>query len=474
MKLYIDDRIISIIFKTKENEVIFKNYFTWKDDSKAFFRGKYDVTKIKKVCFMKHHKSMYLLKSGFLQEVMFLIKSNEIKVTEIVDKRTKFNFMKKEYSIKSLEKYFPFEYVDHQTSALKKILKVNKGIAVLPTSAGKTEIFLAYLKITNLPTLIVVNKVLLSEQIYERIIKYGINDVGINTGSKKRNLEAKVIVSTIGSVKNLNLSKFKCLIGDEVHNFSSKTFQDFLEKVSFPIQIGFSATPNKGKPYQYSIIRQFMGDVIAEVKSKELMDNKVMAEPFIYFVKNKLNDGLDYHSSYLKEIIQNRERNNSIVRIVENFDTQILILLQDVVNGQGEYLKEKIAEFGKKVEFISGETKDRNFYIENFEKENINVLIATNILNEGISINNINLLINAAGMKSYSLTAQKIGRGLRTKKGKSSVAVVDFIDEGNKFLEKHSKIRYDIFKKLGFHNILKLNLEELLEYDEKSIIKKTR
>ena len=68
-------------------------------------------------------------------------------------------------------------------------------------------------------------------------------------------------------------------------------------------------------------------------------------------------------------------------------------------------------------------------------------MIASNIFDTGINLPNIKTLILAwAGKSEHGLT-QKIGRAVRWFRDKSSVDVFVFYEKGNKYFNKHSKIR---------------------------------
>jgi len=88
------------------------------------------------------------------------------------------------------------------------------------------------------------------------------------------------------------------------------------------------------------------------------------------------------------------------------------------------------------------------------QKREIKTLIASNIFNTGISINNIELFINASAGKSKIQTLQKIGRALRKAEGKKVATIIDFMDYGNKFLERHSNQRINLYKDAGFLDIV--------------------
>jgi superfamily II DNA or RNA helicase len=252
------------------------------------------------------------------------------------------------------------------------------------------------------------------------------------------------------------------LIADEVHNTSALQFQDFFDRNVYPIQIGFSATPNKGDKYKFALVRQHFGEILTEVKVDTLIDNKVIVKPIINFINNVCKSNYDWQSTYLTEIIENVDRNNKIVEIYSTFKRQTLILITDVKNGQGEWLKERLEECGASVEFLYGSisTKKRSEIIDSFEEGKIDVIIATTIFDEGVSVKSIKVFINASGGKSKVKALQRLGRSLRIKDGKEKVLVFDFADSGNVYTERHSNMRKNHYKKAGFTDINYINIED--------------
>ena len=388
---------------------------------------------------------MNFLFSGFLQEFLQICKINKITITSITDKRTKFKH--RELINTNLEYFFPdFNYIGHQLKALKALLRTNIGIVEAPTSSGKTELMIAYIKAVKLPALVLVNKVSLCLQITKRMIDNGIdagwcNGKGIKMGD--------VMVSTIGSVGKLpDLPRYKILMVDEIHRAQAKQFQTFLKNTSYPIRFGFSATPNAGDKYKWALIRQYMGAVICITEAEELIENEVIALPKITMVKSVCVPTLDWPSANQKNIMYNNSRNKQIKELVEKYDTQTLILVRNIEHGK--ILREEI----EGSIFLSGadDAFKREEVISDFEEHEVKVIISTGIFNEGISINAIRLLVIAGGGKSKIETVQRLGRGLRLdpKTGKTKVHVFDFTDEGNRFTERHASIRRNIYKKAGF------------------------
>jgi superfamily II DNA or RNA helicase len=447
MHFYVDDRFIFLKFENEIEKTLLVDYFTFDDYSKVFNGGSFDKRKIKQFSFLKKKKDYYWLFSGFARDVILFCKKNNILINTIEDKRTRFEHQEKDFTNEEIKEHLPdFDYVDHQVEALKNLLKKNVGIIKAPTGTGKTEIFISLIKATKLPTIIIVNRISLATQIANRLSKSGIDDIGLF--HSKSNKKGKITITTIGSVKKVpNLSDFKLLIIDEIHHAQSDTYQDFLKNTSYPLRFGFSATPDPGDKFKYAKIRQFVGDIIYETKAEKLIDNNVIAKPEIIFERISCPPTLDWYSANDKCIINNVKRNEKISDIIKKHNTSTLVLIRNI--DHGEMLEEMIDGSV----FVSGIDSDdtRQEVIKKFENEELQVIISSNIFNEGISIDNIHLLIIASGGKAITETTQKIGRGLRSMGGKKTkVFVYDFDDIGNRFTEKHSSMRKRIYKKQGF------------------------
>lgn len=449
MKVELNDMTMIMQFESKEEERFIKSFITFKDESAAFGRGGYDIRRVKNVCMGKEiadkktKESYFVCFAGFCKEILIECKKEGIHVSSFDDRRTHFGFQKEDHDYAS---YFDpkFKYTLHQQRALESMVNTNTGICKLPTSAGKSSIMTAFCRMSKLPTLILNDRSTLVMQLYESCRSAGLN-AGYNTGKGYK--DGDIVVSTIQSVKKIpDFTKFKCLIIDEVHIASSKSFQEFLKTVSFPLKYGFSASPSNGKLYDFAKIRQFFGSIIIDVKADELIENEVMSKPHIHLIEVDCDETVDYPSAYDIGIVHNERRNRKIIDIVNSYDGGVAILISHL--DQGKILEDNI----EGAVFIKGETSldERIKIIKDFEENKIRVLIGSNILNQGISINNIRHLIMASGGKAQTQTVQKIGRALRLTPEKKDADFFDFIDSGNRFLIKHSKQRITLYKKEGF------------------------
>jgi superfamily II DNA or RNA helicase len=71
----------------------------------------------------------------------------------------------------------------------------------------------------------------------------------------------------------------------------------------------------------------------------------------------------------------------------------------------------------------------------------IDGIICTAIMDEGIDVRDINAIILAGGGKSVPMLYQRVGRATRKKEENNYAIIVDFIDSHNFVLNKHSNLR---------------------------------
>lgn len=462
MKVKLTDLTIQIAGTDDELKKLYK-FETYDDNSLCYSRGGYDPRKSKKVPLLKPIKGFLVGYAGLAKEIFLFAKKNNISIEEFIDAREHFDFQKKEYSHDDLRKLFnpKFKYVEHQINIIRTMLSHNKAIICAPTSAGKSSVMSAFMRLSNLPTLVITDRSTLGAQLAEGFRKDGI-DCGFCAGSGVR--KGYCMVSTIQSVKKIqDISRFKCVIADECHRDSSKTFQEFLASFGCPLKYGFSASPSNGNLLDFARIRQHLGSIEIQIQAEELIENEVMARPEIFMVKTTCPDTFDYPSANDLGIVHNDIRNKQIKEIAEKYIAEegyVCILVKNIEHG--ELLEEMIPDSV----FLRGENKlkDRTQVIKDFDEGKIKCLIASSILNEGISISNMRTLILAGAGKAYTQAVQKVGRVLRITSNKKKGRLFDFIDSGNKWLLRHSKQRLSIYKQQGYKDITIVeNLEEINE-----------
>lgn len=444
MKLIIDNiRCILTELTTQERNDV-KSFLSKKDKRTGFVRGSFKADRVKTEKYYFENKAGILFFTGLLKDLSPLIKG---RVTSVENKITTFPYQR-EYTYEEIRPYFnpSFEHVEHQVRALQEMLKRNKGTIKAVTSSGKTEMFMAFCKITDLKVMIVAPKVDLANQIFSRAQKYGL-EAGLMTGVKKLYKDEKVCVCTPQMALALSDRDFDCVIIDECHHAASKTYQDFLKNTKARVIYGFSATPDTNE-IDWLKIKQFCGGIITEVKAEELLEHNVIVYPEINFIPIKQYNTNDWPSANDVCIVHNEERNQKIVELCEKAEKPVLVLIKNIEHG--EELNRLIPDSI----FLSGRDDNelRSDVFQQYEDKQIPALIGTlGILSEGVSLNSIRTLIIAGGGKSEIMAAQSLGRALRRDgESKQKATVYEFYDLGNKFTEKHSMQRAKIYKEIGF------------------------
>lgn len=354
-----------------------------------------------------------------------------------------------------------FTYRDYQKELIDKALELKRGIIKSPTGSGKTLIMAGLVKSLGDRTMTILfrSKSLLV-QTYEFLKSCGIQDLGINFGEGF--IQNRIMLSTPHSLPKIldHVEDSDVLIVDEVHEFSKG--RDSLAIInSFPkasIRIGLTATVPRKKIPRYNIIGAF-GEVIEEVKTKDLVESGVLAKPTIMMIDlpqpsmedDVFCDDSSYIDIYDRFISNSQIRNESIVRVVDairekNEKARVLVIVKSLKHGA--LLDELLGEESSYIEGINS-VEERYTAINNFRGADGNsILIGTTILQTGIDIKEITHYINARGESSEIATIQALGRSLRSSEGKSSVYVYDFVDHV-KHLGKHSKERIRHYKREG-------------------------
>lgn len=103
--------------------------------------------------------------TGLLPQVVKALLKNEVP-HEVIDRRTK-PLVSPVFDSKMLR---GIELYDFQIEAVRDFLKAKRGIAQLPTGAGKTEVAIACAKALNLPTIFMTHRVNLLHQTAERFL----------------------------------------------------------------------------------------------------------------------------------------------------------------------------------------------------------------------------------------------------------------------------------------------------------------
>jgi superfamily II DNA or RNA helicase len=382
---------------------------------------------------------------------------------------------------------------NYQVAAANRILEVNRGIIVIPTRGGKTDVACAvalkYKEKNSGVCIFIEPSIPLMHQTYNRLKKYGFDDVG-RIGDGLKEIERKsVVVCVIDSLINgLESGKTSflemvkscgfCFV-DEVHLAGSPTYMKLWKSLeNVDILIATSGTPfqDRNNPYTNSrdaYIVGVTGGIAFEISPRYLIENGWIAQgnvfvldyqfkkPF-YFIKS-------YKRVYEKFIVNNESRNelaSLAARKLFERDFKVLVLVFRIEHGRkllkliSRWYPEVVFSSGKGVEFINSrgdiQLKSRGYdAVREFNSGNLKVLIGSDVFKLGVDLPELDSVIMLRGEgRKHINTVQSVARCLVPNKYDNNVFIVDFNDSYHPYTKAHSQLRIHDYERVG-HRVFK-------------------
>ena len=339
-------------------------------------------------------------------------------------------------------KYSPRDY---QIEGVYDALRHNRKLLISPTASGKSLMIYAivrYFVERKKSILIVVPTTSLVEQMYKDFADYGW-DVGsfchkIYAG-KERETDSQVIITTWQSIYKLPrkyFERFSVVIGDEAHQFKSKSLISIMTKLhQAKYRFGFTGTLDGTQTHKW-VLEGLFGPSYKIIKTDELMKKGHVAtlDINVLLLKHPPNK-FETFEDEVQYIITHNRRNNFIKNLALDLKGNTLILFARV-EGHGEPLYELINNNNtienRQVFFVHGgvDTKSREEVRAITERENNAIIIASyGTFSTGINIKNLHNVIFASPSKSRIRNLQSIGRVLRKGENKTKATLYDIADD---------------------------------------------
>ena len=333
---------------------------------------------------------------------------------------------------------------DYQVEGVYDALRHNRKLLISPTASGKSLMIYSVVRYyveKQQNILIVVPTTSLVEQMYKDFADYGW-DVGsfchkIYAG-KERETDSQVIITTWQSIYKLPkqyFSRFNVVIGDEAHQFKSKSLISIMTKLcDAKYRFGFTGTLDGSQTHKW-VLEGLFGPSYKIINTDELMKKGHLAklDIKILLLKHPPNR-FDIFEDEVQYIINHQKRNNFIKNLTLDLKGNTLVLFSRV-EGHGQPLYDlintnKVDE--RHVFFIHGgvETEERERVREITEKESNAIIVASyGTFSTGINIRNLHNVVFASPSKSRIRNLQSIGRVLRKGENKVKATLYDIADD---------------------------------------------
>jgi superfamily II DNA or RNA helicase len=354
-----------------------------------------------------------------------------------------------------------------QKRLIKAALVSGRGVLQAPTGSGKTMCLLGIISAFKRERILFLCHTLtLISQFREELVKWGFSDIGVLSGEEKTT--GRIQLATIQSFSKLDpetyVDEYDVILVDETHHISSYKglYAKVIQRMLAPVRLGVTATMPYKEDAKFAL-EGILGPKLAELTIKEGNKLGIIAKPIIKILEAPYIDGLEYIEDskdnlkypevYQEGIVDNLARNMMIVVTAKNLIAENKSTLINVNRIEhGDRIEAMGLEYGVRCKFIYGaDGDDTRIRVRNaLESKRIKCVIASTIFKEGVNIPSLDCCINAAGGKSEIATLQALGRGLRTTKTKKEVMIIDFKDTSNKWLRRHFRARYKVYKVNGW------------------------
>jgi len=370
-----------------------------------------------------------------------------------------------------------------QRKALDYFLKNNQILAEVATGSGKTFFAIEALKKIldkepELTVLILVPKNVILERVwFTELLAAGftIKDIGVYYGKVKE--PAKITITNIQSIQDLNLKDYDMLICDELHNYGTKRALNFISQ-KFKYKIGLTATLERLDKKHYDLMECFGYHTFKYNTMEALTDNVINFFDFFSIsleldeesmeeyeeMTGKINFIYSQYGGYnmvmrnadinvrnqllglmnnRKQLVNNYEEKFGVLKdiVKKNPDDKILVFNQ--FNKQTNACYWELLDMGVSAKIIHSGIKaeDRDEILNDYKNDKFNVLLTSKVLDEGYSLPSINtvvLMSNDTGGQRQLI--QRVGRSLRKKKDGSFakvylIYVKDTIEENENNIE---------------------------------------
>jgi superfamily II DNA or RNA helicase len=253
---------------------------------------------------------------------------------------------------------------------------------------------------------------------------------------RKKSTQQRVTISTWQSIYNMDkqwFSQFDVIIGDEAHQFKSKSLIGIMSKLKdTKYRYGFTGTLSGSQTHKW-VLEGLFGPSYKVTQTSDLQKKGQLAKLDIRIIllKHPAIPFDDYREE-MNYIIEHDKRNLFIKNLTLSLKGNSLVLFSRV-EAHGEPLYNLINEGNnRKVFYVHGgvDSEEREEVRSIVDREADAIIVASyGTFSTGINIKNLHNVVFASPSKSRIRNLQSIGRVLRKGKNKNRAMLYDIADD---------------------------------------------
>ena len=336
----------------------------------------------------------------------------------------------------------------------------NRGVVVLPTGSGKSQVGLMAISRIQRSTLVVAPTIDLMNQWYDLLCATFDVEVGLLGGGyhELQDLTAATYDSAYMHMERYG-NRFGMVIYDEVHHLPGEMYSHAAEMCLAPYRLGLTATPERADgrhllldrlvgPVVYEQgIRELSGDYLADYRVERRQVQMVAEERAAYetalseyraFLESK-NLRLGSINGWQQFVmLSSRTSEGRRAMLAYRQHRKIALGTSSKIRVLEEILKahprDRILVFTNDNETVyqisrtflvpaithQTRTKERKAILEGFNRGDYLTLITSKVLNEGVNIPEANVAVVLSGSATIREHVQRLGRILRQREGKEA------------------------------------------------------
>lgn len=228
------------------------------------------------------------------------------------------------------------------------------------------------------------------------------------------------------------------LVIDEAHHIGASTFQEVIHRLRPKMLAGATATPWRGDGFdidstlgppvvQYGIADGLKRGFLSEV------DYRLCADNIDWNLVQDLSQH-KYSLSQLNRTLIIPTRDEQAARIIrKTFDDECrragIVFCPSIVHA--EAMAAMLRQYDFRAEAMSSEMapRARELMMTRFRAGEIDLMTGVDLFNEGVDVPDVDTVIFMRATHSRRIFVQQLGRGLRLRKHKDKVVVVDFVTD---------------------------------------------
>jgi superfamily II DNA or RNA helicase len=346
-----------------------------------------------------------------------------------------------------------------------------RGVVDAATNAGKTAVMAGiFLNLEGEQKMLVV---IHRKTVYRELLEFfrevfgGIGEINDQYYTIGRRVTLCMIQSLYSKIEDPNVKKdlagFTVLCVDEAHRAGAVTYTKTLVHCGAGMRVFVSGSAfDSDAIVSKMIIVGLSGPRLATVTKKEMMDKGISTPVTVHVhLCNTILRGpvLDYDDCIKKLIHESIERVSIVAQIIRNRQAvgPVLIFVEETQHGI--FLYENLKD-SFNIELSHSKDPDLIRKVDAFRAGELDCIITTGILKEGVNLPKIRTIIDCSGGQSKINIKQRMGRGERLEEGKTEVEYHDFYDIG-RYISKHSIKRLKIYRSEGLEVICNFNEKDV-------------